>query len=59
MFRPPILLALCVWEGFAVVKLATDKQTGEEFACKIMALPEPNTTAGDNENTRYCFMEKS
>ena len=38
--------------GFAVVKLATDRNTGEEFAVKIMALPEPNAKAGDNENTR-------
>ncbi|KAL0043658.1 hypothetical protein WJX79_011123 [Trebouxia sp. C0005] len=38
--------------GFAVVKLATDRHTGEEYAVKIMALPEPNAKAGDNENTR-------
>ena len=38
--------------GFAVVKLGTDRQTGEEFAIKIMALPEVGKTAGDNENTR-------
>ncbi|DBB18738.1 TPA: hypothetical protein ACH3X3_000345 [Trebouxia sp. C0006] len=38
--------------GFAVVKLATERHTGEEYAVKIMALPEPNTKAGDNENTR-------
>jgi len=35
------------------VKLATDRHTGEEYAVKIMALPEPNAKAGDNENTRY------
>lgn len=34
------------------MKLATDRNTGEEFAVKIMALPEPNAKAGDNENTR-------
>lgn len=39
--------------GFAVVKLATDRSSGEEYAVKIMALPEPNAKAGDNENTRY------
>ncbi len=39
--------------GFAVVKLATERHTGEEYAVKIMALPEPNAKAGDNENTRY------
>jgi len=38
--------------GFAVVKLATDRTTGEEYAVKIMALPEANAKAGDNENTR-------
>lgn len=38
--------------GFAVVKLATDRSSGEEYAVKIMALPEPNAKAGDNENTR-------
>ena len=38
--------------GFAVVKLGTDRQTGEEFAIKIMALPEVGKAAGDNENTR-------
>lgn len=41
--------------GFAVVKLATDRSTGEEYAVKIMALPEANAKAGDNENTRYCM----
>ena len=35
------------------MKLATDRHTGEEYAVKIMALPEPNAKAGDNENTRY------
>ena len=44
-------LELCC-AGFAVVKLATHRSTGEEFAVKIMALPEANAKAGDNENTR-------
>jgi hypothetical protein len=35
------------------VKLAMDRHTGEEYAVKIMALPEPHAKAGDNENTRY------
>ena len=35
-----------------MVKLGTDRATGEEYAIKIMALPEPGRTAGDNENTR-------
>lgn len=34
------------------MKLATDRSSGEEYAVKIMALPEPNAKAGDNENTR-------
>ena len=38
--------------GFAVVKLGTDKTTGEEFAIKIMALPPIGQQTGDNENTR-------
>ncbi len=41
--------------GFAIVKLGTDKQTGEEWAIKIMALPEENSKPTDNENTRYAF----
>ena len=45
--------AVSMWcAGFAVVKLATDRTTGEEYAVKIMALPEANAKAGDNENTR-------
>lgn len=35
-----------------MVKLGTDKVTGEEFAIKIMVLPEEGATIGDNENTR-------
>ncbi|KAK9801988.1 hypothetical protein WJX73_007147 [Symbiochloris irregularis] len=39
--------------GFAVVKLATNKQTGEEYAVKIMNLPDvSHQPANDNENTR-------
>ena len=38
--------------GFAVVRLGTDKSSGEEFAIKIMALPEVGRQTGDNENTR-------
>jgi hypothetical protein len=35
--------------GFSIVKLATDRSTGEQYACKIMSLPaieypEENTT---------------
>ena len=46
----PNLGLLC--SGFAIVKLGTDKQTAEEWAIKIMALPEENTKPTDNENTR-------
>jgi hypothetical protein len=38
--------------GFAIVKLATDKNTGEQFAVKIMTLPPAGVEPGDNENTR-------
>ena len=38
--------------GFAVVKLATEKATGGEYAVKIMALPEKGRIVGENENTR-------
>ena len=41
-----------VLPGFAVVKLGTDKSSGEEFAIKIMALPPIGQQTGDNENTR-------
>ena len=35
------------------MKLATNKQTGEEYAVKIMNLPEvSHQPANDNENTR-------
>ena len=35
-----------------MVKLGTDKSTGEEFAIKIMAVPEAGRATSDNENTR-------
>eukprot|EP01025_Chloroclados_australasicus_P018255 TRINITY_DN1946_c0_g2_i2.p1 TRINITY_DN1946_c0_g2~~TRINITY_DN1946_c0_g2_i2.p1 ORF type:complete len:675 (-),score=121.75 TRINITY_DN1946_c0_g2_i2:1748-3772(-) len=38
--------------GFAVVKLAVDKITGEEYACKIMALPPVGVRVGEDENSR-------
>ena len=44
-------LPLC-FAGFAVVKLATERATGAEYAVKIMSLPEMGTSVGDNENTR-------
>lgn len=31
--------------GFSVVKLATDKETGQQWACKIMSLPPPGKQA--------------
>ncbi len=42
----------CPHAGFAVVKLATEKATGGEYAVKIMALPEKGRVVGENENTR-------
>jgi hypothetical protein len=55
-----LLFVLCIWPstacmllaGFAVVKLGTDKKTGEQFAVKIMTLPPAGVEPGDNENTR-------
>lgn len=38
--------------GFSVVKLATEKETGAHFACKIMALPAIGSRTGDGESTR-------
>ena len=38
--------------GFSVVKLASDRTTGVEYACKIMALPPVGQEVGENENTR-------
>lgn len=38
--------------GFATVKLATDKQSGEQFAVKIMTLPPEGADVSENENTR-------
>ncbi len=38
--------------GFSVVKLATEKATGRQFACKIMALPPIGARASDHDSTR-------
>jgi serine/threonine protein kinase len=38
--------------GFSVVKMVTDRETGDEWACKIMTLPTDGHTAGDGESTR-------
>lgn len=38
--------------GFSVVKLAADRTSGKEYACKIMALPPVGQEVGENENTR-------
>lgn len=35
-----------------MVKTVTDRETGKQFACKIMSLPPPGRTVGDNESTR-------
>jgi serine/threonine protein kinase len=37
--------------GFAVVRLATDRVTGVEWAVKVMALPRQGAVPGDNDNT--------
>lgn len=42
-----------VHAGFAVVKVATDKSTGQEYAVKIMNLPEVGAHVNaDTESTR-------
>ncbi|KAI7836176.1 hypothetical protein COHA_009943 [Chlorella ohadii] len=38
--------------GFSVVKLATDKETGQQWACKIMSLPPPGKQFNENESSR-------
>lgn len=38
--------------GFAIVKLATDRKSGQQFAVKIMTLPPADVEPGDNENSR-------
>lgn len=43
---------LAIVAGFAIVKLATDKKSGEQYAVKIMTLPPAGVEPGDNENTR-------
>jgi hypothetical protein len=35
-----------------VVKLGTDRATGEEYAIKIMGIPDVDSQVGDNENSR-------
>ena len=35
-----------------MVKLATERATGGEYAVKIMSLPDVGRSVGDNENTR-------
>lgn len=39
--------------GFSIVKLAVDRASGKEYACKIMALPPVGQEVGENENTRW------
>mmetsp|Transcript_31973 Transcript_31973/g.75979 ORF Transcript_31973/g.75979 Transcript_31973/m.75979 type:complete len:327 (+) Transcript_31973:241-1221(+) len=38
--------------GFSVVKLATEKATGTEWACKIMTLPKEGQAVSEEENSR-------
>lgn len=38
--------------GFSVVKAATDKATGQQWACKIMSLPPPGKQFNENESSR-------
>lgn len=41
------------YSGFAVVRAAKHKSTGEEFACKIIKLPGPNDPIGPDDVPRY------
>uniref|UniRef100_A0A061SDZ9 Calcium/calmodulin-dependent protein kinase I n=1 Tax=Tetraselmis sp. GSL018 TaxID=582737 RepID=A0A061SDZ9_9CHLO len=38
--------------GFSVVKMAVHRQTNEQYACKVMALPPPGAELDDSSNTR-------
>lgn len=38
--------------GFSVVKLVTDRENGQVWACKIMTVPEPGKEPGDGESTQ-------
>lgn len=38
--------------GFSIVKMVTDRETGEVMACKIMTLPPEGAKAADGESTR-------
>lgn len=50
---------LVVLAGFAIVKLATERNTGEQYAVKIMTLPPVGVEPGDNESTRWVLMQIS
>lgn len=41
-----------LFAGFAIVKLATDRKTQDQYAVKIMTLPPVGVEPGDNESTR-------
>eukprot|EP00210_Caulerpa_lentillifera_P007239 g6926.t1 len=38
--------------GFSAVKLATERRTLQQYACKIMTLPDQDETVEDHENSR-------
>ncbi|RMZ54148.1 hypothetical protein APUTEX25_005304 [Auxenochlorella protothecoides] len=43
--------------GFSVVKLATHKETGDEYACKIMSLPPPGASNAAEVTREDIFKE--
>jgi serine/threonine protein kinase len=44
--------------GFSVVKLATERESGDIWACKIMTLPAPGKNTGDGESTREDILKE-
>lgn len=44
--------------GFSVVKLAVHRETSEEYACKVMALPPPGAELDDYSNTREDILKE-
>ena len=49
-----VVTATLSLSGFSVVKLATERISGKEFAVKIMALPDPGRPVNDYESTQVC-----
>lgn len=39
--------------GFSVVKMARERATGRDYACKVMVLPPIGANARDHDSTRH------